>query len=138
MLSPNDVELGSTVSFELYPSLLIAAGYTRARVEGILNFTDANHYIDATAVHINVYPTLPPGVPNRADGYYYLKLKLLSGEITVVGLPWIKSSTYVVVESDSLRFTIPNVNVGDEAIIRTQLAALGYTLMDVEYLGVGT
>jgi len=134
MLNPNDIVLGSVVSFEMYPSMLIAGSYTRARVEGILNFKDANRYIDATAVHINVYPTLPVSTPNKADAYYYLKLKLLSGEETVIGIPWIKQETYQVVSSDSIRFTIPNVDVDDEEIIRTQLGALGYKMANVEYL----
>lgn len=134
MLNTNDIVLGSIVSFELYPSMMIASSYTRARVEAILGFADANKYIDAKAVHINVYPTLPGGTPNKPESYYYLKLKLLSGEVTVVGVPWIKELTYVVVESNSFRFTVPNVSVDDEAIIRTQLAALGYKMVDVEYI----
>lgn len=134
MLNPNSIILGSVVNFELYPSMLIASGYTRARVESILNFQDANRYIDATAVHINIYPTLPASVPNRPDAYYYLKLKLISGEETVVGIPWIREETFQVVSSNSIRFTIPNVDTDDEQIIRAQLAALGYSMVDVQYL----
>lgn len=134
MLNTNDIVLGSVVSFEMYPSMLVAASYTRARVEGILNFQDASRYIDATAMHINVYPTLPESTPNKADAYYYLKLKLLSGETAVIGIPWIKESTYQIVASNSLRFTIPDVDVDDEEIIRTQLTALGYKFTNVEYL----
>lgn len=134
MLNPNDIEIGSVVSFEMYPSLMIGASYTRATVEGIINSSDAiKSGLDVQAVHRQVYPTLPDGVPNNATAYYYLKLKLLSGEHTVIGIPWIKADTYEVVPSTTLRFTIPNVDVDDEAIIRTQLGALGYKMVEVEY-----
>lgn len=134
MLNTNDVEIGSVVSFEMYPSLLIGASYTRATVEGIINAADAiRSGMDVQAVHRNVYATLPEGTPNNPNSYYYLKLKLLSGETTIIGIPWIKESTYEVVPSTTLRFTIPNIDVDDEAIIRTQLAALGYKMVDVEY-----
>jgi len=118
----------------MYPSLLIAGSYTRAKVVSIVSFEDANRDIDATAMHINVYPTLPGGVPNRPDGYYYLKLKTLSGETAVIGLPWIKEETFTVVAATSIRFTIPNVDLDDEQIIRAQLGALGYQMVNVEYI----
>ncbi len=134
MLNTSDIELGSTVSFELHPSMLIAAGYTRAKVEGILGAADARRYADIDALHVQVYPTLPPGTPNRADGYYYLKLKLISGESTIVGLPWIKDNTYQKVEAGTLRFIIQDVNQSDETIVREALAGLGYRMLQVEYV----
>ena len=134
MLNPNDIQLGSIVSFEMYPSLLIASSYTRAKVISILSFEDANRDIDAVAMHINVYPTLPPGVPNRADAYYYVKLRTLAEETAIIGIPWIKADTFEIVSSESIRFTIPNVDHDDEEIIRAQLGALGYKMINVEYI----
>lgn len=137
MLNMNQIELGSVVSFELYPSMLIASGFTRARVEGILGFDDANKYIDVMATHLQVLPTLPTDTPTNPKSYYYLKLKTINGQSTVVGIPWIKEATYQVVASTSMRFTIPNVGQSEEQIIRAQLGALGFNLTDVEYINAG-
>jgi len=134
MLNLNQIKLGTIVSFELHPSMMIGTGYTRAKVEGLLNFDDANKYIDAMAVHIQVYPTLPAGVPNNPRQYWYVKLKLVSGETTVVGVPWIKEDTYAEVNAQAIRFTIPEIDQDDEQIIRMQLTALGYKMVDVEYI----
>lgn len=137
MLNIGQIELGSVVNFRLYPSMIITSGYNRAKIEGILSFEDANKYLDATALHIQVYPTLPQGTPNNPRMYYYLKVRLLNGQTTVVGIPWIDEDSFEKVEASSIRFTIPNISHADEQIIRTQLGAIGYQLVDVEYLNEG-
>ncbi len=133
MLNTSQITLGSIVSFELYPSLIIAPGYTRAKVEDILSFSSAMLFEDVEAQHISVWPTLPSDVPKDPRSFYYLKLKLISGESKIIGIPWIKDNTYVVDSSRNIRFTIPNIDPADESIIRAQLGALNYKIVDVEY-----
>lgn len=135
MLNINQITLGSVVSFDLWPSMIIGNSFSHAKIEGILNFDDANKYIDVMAVHIQVYPTLPTGVANNPRSYYYLKLRLLTGETTVIGIPWVKEDTFTTISSTAIRFTIPEISHTDEQIIRAQLGALGYELVDVEYIG---
>lgn len=134
MLNISQITLGSVVTFELWPSMIIGNKFEHVKIEGILNFDDANKYIDVAAMHVQVYPTLPGGTPNNPKSYYYLKLRLLSGDATVIGIPWIKEDTFTLISSTSIRFTIPNISHDDEQIIRAQLGAIGYSLVDVEYL----
>lgn len=134
MLTISQLVLNSTVSFDLHPSQLLGTGYKRAKLLAIMDAATAAHWIDPVAQHANVFPTLPVGTPNRYDAYPYLKLKLASGDITAIGLPWIKDETFVVATTRSIRITIDDVSPTDQENIMLSLSANGFTAADVEII----
>ena len=135
MLNYQDIKLGSTVSFEFHPAALLGTGLKNAKVLGILDADSARQVgIDPVAMHANVFPQLPAGTPNKYDGYYYLKVKTASGQVTAYGIPWIKDETFVEVEISSMRLTLENVAPADQSKVLEALAANGFTAVGVEYL----
>lgn len=134
MLPITQLVLNSTVSFDLHPSQLLGTGYKRAKLLAILDAATAGNWIDPIAAHANVYPTLPVGTPNKYDAYPYLKLRLASGEITAIGLPWIKDETFVVATTRSIRLTVDDVSPEDQENIIKALSANGFAAVDVEVI----
>jgi hypothetical protein len=135
MLALSQIPFNGTVSFDLYPSALLGTGYKNAKVLAIVDAESCKYFgVDPQAAHVAVYPTLPAGTPNSPRQYPWLKLQLQSGNITAVGLPWIVDSSFEVVASTSMRFTVPNVAPGHQQRILDALSAIGYTAVDVETL----
>ena len=135
MLTIDQLPLNATVSFDLHPSQLLGTGYKNAKVLAWLDAESAAYMgVDPIAMHANVYPTLPVGTPNKYDGYPWVKLKLASGEITAIGLPWIKDETLVVATTRKMQFTLDNVSPADQNVVLQALAANGFTAVDVTYL----
>lgn len=135
MLTIEQLPLNSTVTFDLHPSQLLGTSYKNAKVLAWLDAdTVAYMGVDPIAMHANVYPTLPVETPNKYDGYPWLKLKLASGEITAIGVPWIKDGSLVVATTRKMQFTIDNVSPADQNVILQALSANGFTAVDVLYL----
>lgn len=84
--------IGDTVSFDVHPQIL-GTGFKRVKILAYLDMDTAKYWIDPVAMHINVYPFLPPTTPNRADGYNYVKIQFPNGEVTCLGIPWIREET---------------------------------------------
>ena len=122
------MKINDTVNFEVYPSALLGTGFKNCKVLAILDADTAKLFnIDPPALHISVYPTLPVGTPDRYDGYSYLKIRLANGNITCIGVPWIKESSITAVTYTTARIEIPNCGVTDLAKITEALIANGYT-----------
>lgn len=134
MLTQSDVNIFSTVSFEVYPAQILGTGFHNAKVMGIIDADTARRWIDPVAMHAAVYPTLPEGSINQYDQYLYLKLLLANGQTTAIGLPWIRDDSYVVNEARRLQFIIENVTADDEPRIRRALSANGFEAIQVKYL----
>jgi hypothetical protein len=127
MLTPADFEIGTIVSFNLYPAAILGTGYTNAKVLAILDSgTAAVLGYDVAARHANVFSTLPSGVPNDFTAYSYLKLLLATGDTTVIGIPWIIQSSLVVASVSSIQFTVQNITPSDQNTILQVLSAAGF------------
>lgn len=131
MASYEDFELGSTVSFEVYPSAILGTGFKRMKVMGILDADSARGWIDPESMHANVYSQLPDGTPDAFDEYYYLKIKGPDGQINCVGLPWIIASSIEVHATNTVKLTIENVSQSDIERLRKALAANGLKATDL-------
>jgi hypothetical protein len=135
MLTPEQLPLQATVSFDLYPSALLETGYKNAKVLGWISAKMASYLgVDPIAMHANVFPTLPVGTPNNYEGYPWIHLKLASGEETAIGLPWIKDETLVIATTRKMQFTIDSVTPAGQNVILAALSANGYSAVDVKYL----
>lgn len=135
MIPTSQIVLNSVVSFDLYPAALLGTGFKNAKVLAIVDADTTRYFgVDPVAQHVNVYPTLPSGTPNKYDGYPWIKLKLASGETTCIGLPWIIDGSYQVISQSSLRFTITDVAPEDQETILQALSANGFTAVNVEVI----
>lgn len=134
MLNVSAITLFSTVSFDLYPASLVAPSFKFAKVLGVMDADTAKVFVDTIAGHANVYPTLPVGTPNGHNQYPWVKLKLASGQVTAIGLPWIKEETYVTHTTTTIRLTIENVEPTDQNLILQCLAANGFSAVNVEVI----
>ncbi len=133
MLDQSQIKLDSTVSFDLYPAHQLQAKVTNAKVLGIFNAAVAQQLgYDAPAMHVSVYPTLPPGTPNKFDQYLYVYVKLANGEKTFYGLPWIKDSTFKEEMIRTVAFYVDNISPDQENLAVRALSALGLTVAKVE------
>lgn len=128
----NYLNFGNVISFDVYPASIIGARFEDVKVLGLLDKDTAKIWIDADAMHANVWSTLPPGVPNDPDQYQYVKLQHLNGKISVVGVPWIREGSIQVSQKGTLILTVTDVTPQDRDNIVRALAANGYRPSSVE------
>lgn len=131
MLNTNQIKIGSVVQFELFAEPVLGSRRTNAKVLSILDYTDAQRFIDPPTMHAAVYPDLPSSTPNDFRRYPYLKVLLQSGAIEAIGLPWIREETYTELVVADLQFKIMAVSPTDRARIMNLLSANGYTAVEV-------
>lgn len=132
MLTPQNFTIGEVVSFNFYPASILGTGYKNAKVLAIIDMGTAIILgYDPAALHANVYPTLPAGVPNDPSEYSYLKLLLANGQTTVVGISWIIDNSLTVVSVSSIQFTVNGVSPSDQNTIIQALAAAGFTAVNM-------
>lgn len=127
-------DIGKIVSFTVYPSSIIGTLFEKVTVLAILDAESAFQFIDPISLHANVYPTLPLGTPNNYRSYAYAKVKLLDGQVTCVGLPWINEASIEIHTNTTFRFTINNRPAGDYQRVRNLLLLNGFDDIFGEFL----
>lgn len=133
MLNTSSIVIDSTVSFDLYPAAYLQSKVTNAKVVGIVSARMAMQLgFDAPAMHVTVFPTLPPGTPNGYDKYQYIYVKLPSGEHTFYGVPWIKESTFKVEMVRTVALYLENISPEQQIRATQALSAIGLTVAKVE------
>ncbi len=113
-------------SFEVFPAQILGNDFKNVTILGIVHPSIAQNFLDIEASHIQVYPYLPAGAPDDARGYDYVMLKTVSGETTVLGLPWINQETIVNVESGTMLVEILNVTSQDIQRVSDALVVNGF------------
>lgn len=131
-VTQSDLPYGTTVSFDVYPAQMLGDGFNNCKVLSVVDADTAKFYIDPVATHRNVIATLPAGTPDKYDAYLYAKLKLVSGQITCVGLPWIRPESLRLVSTSKILITIDGVTPDDEPKIINALSANGYKNVGIE------
>lgn len=117
---------GNILSFEVYPAAVIGTRFDDVKVMGVFDSETARIWIDPEAMHANVYPTLPDGTSDDASQYQYVKLKHLNGNVSILGLPWIREDTIQISEKGTLTLKVEDVGPADRDRIIKALAANGY------------
>ena len=138
MTTPTDYPfvLKGVYSFTLYPATVIRGDFTDVTIMATMDYETALTIADIPAVHANVYPYLPSGTPNDPSQYDYVKVKLSSGAITVLGMPWINQSTITLVQSLTATVIIEGVSNNDGPRIRDALVQNGYNNLTISINGV--
>lgn len=113
-------------SFDVHPSAILGTGFKNVTVQAILDYQSALSFSDLEALHVNVFPHLPPGTPNRPQDFDYLLLRTESGDSTIIGIPWIVEETIELVESLKMNVVIDGVGSSDIERVRACLSQNGY------------
>ncbi len=132
MSALSQLTIGSTVSFDVYPAAIIGSSFDDVKVLAILDMDTASFWIDPLALHINVKPSLPDGVPDDPQDYQYLKLKHPNGNVEVIGVPWIREDTISHSQAGTLVITVDDVGPEDRDTIVRALSANGYRAASVK------
>lgn len=115
-------QIGSTYSFQVYPVAQLGNNFQNVVVLALLDASTVQQLgIDIWGMHKNLYASLPAGTPNDPTQYQYLRLKLQSGQSTIVAVPWIDDSTVELANAQTLKVTLGNLDAATWAP-RVQLA----------------
>ena len=119
-------------SFEVFPSAILGNDFKNVTVLGVVHPSIAQSFMDIEATHVQVYSYLPQGTPDNARGYDYVMLRTLSGEMTVLGLPWINEATIVNVESGTMVVELVDVTSQDIQRVSDALIANGFHKFNIK------
>lgn len=115
-------QIGSTYSFQVYPVAQLGNNFQNVVVLAVLDATTVQQLgIDIWGMHMQLYPSLPEGTPNDPTQYQYIRIKLQSGQTTILAVPWIDDSTVELVSAQTLAAVISNIDAATWAP-RIQLA----------------
>lgn len=104
-------QIGSTYSFQVYPVAQLGNNFQNVVVLALLDATTVQQLgIDIWGMHKNLFASLPAGTPNDPTQYQYLRLKLQSGQTTIVAVPWIDDSTVELANAQTLQVTLGNLD----------------------------
>jgi hypothetical protein len=127
------MNINDVATFDVYPSALLGTQFRQCTVLAIWDFeTTRAMGFDPAAMHVKVFDTLPAGTPNDPTKYTWLKIKLISGETTAIGVPWIKADTIQVVTTSTITVVYTNVSPDDVAKIRIMNANNGYNTFSID------
>lgn len=130
------MNIGDIVTFDVYPSDLLGTKFRQCRVLAILDYDSTRLMgIDPDAQHVKVYDSLPAGTPNDPSAYQWLKVRLFGGDVTAIGIPWIKADTIVVTTTTTITVTYNNASPDDAVKIRTMNANNGFTDFSIDVAG---
>ena len=124
-------QLKQTYSFNVYPVPVLGNSFKNVTVSAIMDRDQANKEIDTAALHAQIFPYLPAGTPNRADGYDYVKIKFPSGATTVLGLAWIVEDSVEQMTSSVINVKIANVSASDVTRVRNALVQNGFNAIEI-------
>lgn len=119
-------QLKKVYSFDVYPTSVLGSNFKNVTVLAVMDQEMANKEIDTQALHIQVYPSLPNGTPNQADGYNYVKIRTPANTTTILGMAWIKEDTIEEIASVTINVKLGNVTASDVTRIRNALVQNGF------------
>ncbi len=126
--------LGTFVSFTVYPSSILGSSYQDVKLLAILDYQTAMTYADVASMHANVYPLIPQADQplNDFTSYSYLKIEFSSGQIGIIGIPWIvgwntaANCGLTQVVNSTITVVVTGVSAADLPIIQQMLVMNGY------------
>lgn len=104
MASPFDNN--KVYSFDMWPAALYGASFKNVTVLGTISEKLARASINTREQHINAYPFLPVGTPNNPEAYEYIQIQTQQGEVTTLGIAWIKADSIQEISSRNYRVRV--------------------------------
>lgn len=94
MASLQEIPVGTTISFEVYPSAQYGNNFQAVTLQAVFNSNIARMLgFDYIAANQQVYQSLPAGTPIDPTQYNYFQIMYDSGETQILGEPWIRAGT---------------------------------------------
>ncbi|MND14819.1 hypothetical protein D3C87_1396810 [compost metagenome] len=132
MATQEKLKAKDTVSFSVYPTAVLPSSYKNVKVLGIIDDTTARALgLSVEEKHVNVYNSLPIGTPDDPTAYLYVRIQHPSGEFEILGLPWIRESTIVSLNFNTITAKISQVSPDDYEDILAVLASAGYNHVEL-------
>jgi hypothetical protein len=129
---PNPIlNIRSTYNFEVYGTQILGNNYSGVTILAIMDADSAAKEIDAVSKHAAMFPYLPNGTPNNWRSYDYVKIKTVTNQVTVIGMPWIKENTITLVEARTATIKVGNVTGSDANRIRNALITNGFNDIEI-------
>jgi len=120
-------KIRSTYSFDVYPDTIIGNDYKNVTVLAIVDYQTAlSMGVDIDAIHVNVFPQLPAGLPDDPQATEYIKIRTASNIETVIGINWIRENTIQEVQSLRAVITVEGVTSLDLPKILLAIEQNGY------------
>lgn len=92
-----EIPIGTVISFEVYPSAQFGNNFQAVTLKAMFDASLARMLgFDYIAANQQVYATLPAGTPSDPTQYNYFQIQLASGELQVLGIPWIREGTLTI------------------------------------------
>lgn len=124
-------ELKKVYNFDVYPSTILGDDFRNVTILSIMDYESALQLADVAAIHVNVYPYLPTGLPDDPSQYDYVRIRTASGQSTILGISWINLDTVELVESRRMTIKIDGVGSSDIERVRLALVQNGYNNIEI-------
>ena len=124
-------ELKKVYNFDVYPSTILGDDFKNVTILSIMDYESALQLADVAAIHVNVYPYLPTGLPDDPSQYDYVRIRTASGQTTILGISWINLDTVELVESRRMMIKIDGVSSSDIERVRLALVQNGYNNIEI-------
>lgn len=106
-----EVPIGTVISFEVYPSAQFGNSFQAVTLKAIFDSNLARMLgFDYIAANQQVYATLPAGTPSDPTQYNYFQVQLASGELQILGVPWIREGTLSIHNGKDLYLTFTDID----------------------------
>jgi hypothetical protein len=125
-------ELKKVYNFDVYPTSILGNDFRSITILAILDYETALQTVDIPAIHTNVYPHLPSGIPDDPSQYDYIRIRTASGNATILGIPWINLDTLELVQSQRITVKIEGVSGSDVERVRLALVQNGFNNLDIQ------
>jgi hypothetical protein len=124
-------EIKGVYNFDVYPTVILGDDFNNVTILAILDYETALQTADIPAIHTNVFPYLPTGIPDDPSQYDYVRIRTASGAATILGIPWINLDTLELVESRRMTVKIEGVNSSDVERVRIALVQNGFSNIEI-------
>lgn len=124
-------EIKGVYNFDVYPTAILGDDFSNVTILAILDYETALQTADIPAIHTNVFPYLPSGIPDDPSQYDYVRIRTASGSATILGIPWINLDTLELVESRRMTVKIEGVSSSDVERVRIALVQNGFNNLEI-------
>lgn len=131
-----DFIIGKKYSFDVWPTAILGTGFKNVSILALLDYETAISFSDIEATHVNVFPHLPAGTPNRPGDFQYLLIRVDNGDKVIIGIPWINGESVIEVASLKINVVIEDVDANDLEGVRACLSQNGYDKISLKLIGV--
>jgi len=132
-MSNTNFQVLQSYSFQPWPEAIGILGnrFNNLTVVAEFDRATAELFADITAAHQQLMPYLPAGSSPNPDDYTYIKVRLDSGQETILSTGWINPDTITQIQAARVNIVVSGVNVSDVPAIRNALISNGFDQLEI-------